>query len=260
MLEISAPALSDLIRHPYFRYPKFLPRGTLFIEVNTSFFLTICLQLLASQRPLFPHIFDCPTIVERLNTAVEDLTIPALSRLLAFVPVHSEDLEFTGSDDIHHETRLAEESSKDVHSEDGYCDGQNRKTGYSESEQSEYEDLQSDEDYYGDYYESNDSEHRAWASVTEVLIPHTEDDGDFVLAALSGNIFTSITREEDGYLIGNLEVPGIKSRLGQTSPNAKVSTVHEGARTNLDSIRVSCAMEARIRRLAAQGIFTRPSI
>jgi hypothetical protein len=211
LLDVFAPDVSDLFQYPYFDYPKFLPGGTLFIEVNTSFLLTLFVRLLASQQSLFPYIVDFPALFKRLNTAVEGSTTPAFSRLLAFVP------EYTRADGIHPEARPAEEYSQDV----------NCGHGDSEDEQSDEEDLGSEEDFDSDYYNSNDSERRAWASSTEVLIPCNDDDSNVVLAGLSGDIFTSITRGTDGDLLGKLEIPDLESRLRQILPNARRSTVQK---------------------------------
>lgn len=130
------------------------------------------------------------------------LTTPGFSRLRAFVTKY---------------TRPAEEDSEDVHG--GH--------GNSEDEQSDEEDLGSEEDSDSDYHESNDPKRRAWASSTEVLIPCTDDDSNAVLAALSGDIFTSITLDMHGLLSGKLEIPDLEFRLRQILPNARRSTVQE---------------------------------
>jgi hypothetical protein len=138
------------------------------------------------------------------------LTTSAFSLLRAFVP------EYTRADGIHPENRPAEEDFQDVHG--GYGD--------SEDEQSDEEDLEIKEDSDCDYYERNESERRAWASSTDVLIPCTADS-NAVLTALSGDIFTSIALGTDGRLLGKLDIPDFESRLRQILPNARRSTVQE---------------------------------
>lgn len=64
---------------------------------------------------------------------------------------------------------------------------------------------------------------------TEVLIPHTRDDSDFVLESLSGDIFKSLA-SKGGMLLGELAVPDIHSRIRQISSKARSSTVHELSR------------------------------
>jgi hypothetical protein len=210
LLEASAPDLSDIFRYRDFSYPEFLRGGTLLIEVNTSFLLTMFVRLLASQQSLFPYV-DFPALFGRLKTVVEGLTTSAFSRLHAFVP------EYTRADGTHPETRPAEEDSQDVHG--GYGD--------SEDEQPDEGDLQSEEDSDSDYFERNESERRTWARSTEVLIPCTVDDSNAILTALSGDIFTSITLDTDGCLFGKLQIPDLESRLQQILPNARRSTVQE---------------------------------
>lgn len=48
LLKASAPYLLDIFRYSNFDYPRFVPGGTLFIEVNTSSLLNLFLRLLAS--------------------------------------------------------------------------------------------------------------------------------------------------------------------------------------------------------------------
>ncbi|QKX56752.1 uncharacterized protein TRUGW13939_03859 [Talaromyces rugulosus] len=211
LLHASAPDVSDIFQYQFFSYPKFLPGGTLFIEVNTSFLLTLFVRLLASQQSLFPFIVDFPALFQRLETAVGGLTTPAFSQLRGFVP------EYTRAAVMHPETRPAEEDSQDVYG--GHGD--------SEGEQSDEEEFGSEEDLDGDNDDSNDSERRTWASSTEVLIPCNDDDSNAVLAGLFGDIFTSITRGKNGCLLGKLEIPGLESRLQQILPNARRSTVQE---------------------------------
>ncbi|KAI7972609.1 hypothetical protein EIK77_009072 [Talaromyces pinophilus] len=201
--------LSDIFQCDAVSYTKFLPGGTLFVEVNTCFLLTLFVRLLASGQSLFPYITDFPVLFKRLNTAVGGLTTPAFSRVRAFLP------EYSRSDVEHPETRTAEKDSQDVHGGDG------------DSEKSDEEDLRSEEDYDSDCIDSNDLERRAWTSSTEVLIPCTEDDSNAVLAALSGDIFTSITLSTDGELVGKLEIPDLEARIRQILPNARRSTVQE---------------------------------
>lgn len=211
LLKGSAPKLSDAFQYQDFNYPRFFPGGTLLIEVNTSYLLTLFVRLLASQQSLFPYIVDFPALFKRLNTAVENLTTPAFSLLRAFVP------EYTRADDIHPETRPAEEDSQDVHGE----------YGDPEDEQSDEEDLGSEEDFDSGYYDSNDSEQKSWAGSAEVPIPCNDNDSNAVLAGLYGDIFTSITLDRDGSLTGRLEIPDLESKLRQISPNTRRSTVQE---------------------------------
>ncbi|KAF4177918.1 hypothetical protein CNMCM8927_008970 [Aspergillus lentulus] len=187
LLDASAPELSDIFRYRDFAYPEFFQGGTLLIEVNTSFLLTL------------------------LKTVVEDLTTLPVSRLRAFVP------EYTRADGMHPENSPAEEDFQDVHG--GYGD--------SEDEQSDEEDLVLKEDSDCDYYERNESERRAWASSTDVLIPCPADDSNAVHTALSGDIFTSIALGTDGCLLGKLDIPDFESRLRQILSNARRSTVQE---------------------------------
>jgi hypothetical protein len=203
--------LSDIFQCDAVSYTKFLPGGTLFVEVNTCFLLTLFVRLLASRQSLFPYIIDFPALFKRLNTAVGNLTTPVFSRVRAFLP------EYSRADVEYPETRPAEKDSQDVHGGDGD----------SETEQSDEEDLRSEEDYDSDCIDSNDLERRAWTSSTEVLIPCTEDDSNAVLAALSGDIFTSITLSTDGELVGKLEIPDLEARIRQILPNARRSTVEE---------------------------------
>lgn len=200
--------LSDIFQCDAVSYTKFLPGGTLFVEVNTCFLVTLFVRLLASRQSLFPYIMDFPALFKRLKTAVGGLTTPAFSRVRAFLP------EYTRADVEHPETRPAEKDSQDVHGGDGD----------SETEQSDEEDLRSEEDYDSDYFDSNDLERRAWISSTEVLIPCTRNA---VLDALSGDIFTSITLSTNGDLVGKLEIPDLEARLRQILPNARRSTVEE---------------------------------
>jgi hypothetical protein len=207
--------LSDIFQCDAGNYTKFLPGGTLFLElfleVNTSFLLTLFVRLLASQQSLFPYIVDFSALFKRLKTAVGGLNTPAFSRVRAFLPEHIR------ADGRHPEIRPAEKDSQVVHGGDGD----------SETEQSDEEDLSSEEDYDSDFLDSNDSERRAWASSTEALIPRTEDDSNTVLAALSGDIFTFITLSTYGDVIGKLNIPDLEARLREILQNARRSTVQE---------------------------------
>ncbi|OKL57442.1 hypothetical protein UA08_07168 [Talaromyces atroroseus] len=213
LLDASAPKLSDIFRYRDFSYPEFLRGGTLLIVVNTSFLLTLFVRLLASRQSLFPYV-DFPALSERLMTVVEGLNTSAFSQLLAFVP------QYTRAGDIHPENKPAQEDSQDAHV--GYGDP--------EDEQSDKEDLEIEENSDSEYYERNErneSERRAWASSTVALVPRTVDDGNAVLTALSGEIFSSIALGMDGLLLGQLEIPDLESRLRQILPNARRYTVQE---------------------------------
>ncbi|KAJ5369842.1 uncharacterized protein N7496_005934 [Penicillium cataractarum] len=173
-------------------------------------------------------------MLEGLKTAVERLNTPAFARLLALIPPSSQRPESTGSGDSH---------LKDGYDEDEHCNASDPESKNSELEVPEREEesnsdneYQSDEKYDGDCSSQsrNDSEHMAWAHATEVLVPHAKGDSDFVLDALSGNIFENLTRSW-GELVGNLNVPDIESRVQHISSNARGSTVHELEQTLVEA-------------------------
>lgn len=177
------------------------------------------------KRSLFSHIPDLPTIIERLNAVVEGPITPASSRLLGFVSLLSEELKHKDYDGTHSDTRSAGESLSDVRSDGGYFESESYRSSDSESDQSGYEDFESDDDYDSEFYDSNDSERKAWAGDTEALVPLTKGDSDFVLDTLSGDIFTSIGRGFRDSLTRNLTIPEIDSRLRQISSTARRYTV-----------------------------------
>ncbi|CEJ62405.1 hypothetical protein PMG11_10905 [Penicillium brasilianum] len=207
-----------------FEYEKYVPEGMLFIEVNTSFCISMYMRLLTDRSSLFPHLVNPPTMFESLKTTVERLATPVFARLLGFIPLGR---EYTDSDDTYRK--------------DEYCKDECCKTGDSESEPSEAQVFvreevfnsengsQGDENHDSDTPSEsrNDSNRMAWANTTRVLIPHTKKDSDFVLDGLSGNIFEDITERDVYVSTGKLKIPDIESRMRHISSNARHSTVRE---------------------------------
>ncbi len=239
ILHHTSAHLSDIFQCDAVSYTKFLPGGTLFVEVNTCFLLTLFVRLLASRQSLFPYIIDFPALFKRLNTAVGNADYTGVftsacfsSRVAAELMLNTPRLDLP--------RRIPRMFMAEMETP--------------RLEQSDEEDLRSEEDYDSDCIDSNDLERRAWTSSTEVLIPCTEDDSNAVLAALSGDIFTPLHFRRTANWTESWN-PRPRSQNSADLANARRSH-GGGARRRLGPGWVSGAMELRTGGLAAEGLFT----
>jgi hypothetical protein len=226
LLNTASVDLSTLLGISLHHYLQNLDGGDFLVEVNTSFCLSVYVRFLSSRRAFFPRHFEQPTMFERLIAGIEKLATPASARLLAFIPVLSERTAYIGCGSTSPTTVPLDESLKNFHSTYEHCRSENRENGAKEGEQFDDENSLRERDQ-GDFHrESDNSERKAGIYSTEILIPHTKDDSDFVLESLSGDIFKSPTiRKRSPY--GLVAVPGLESRIQQISSRARRSTVHE---------------------------------
>ncbi|KAJ6032484.1 hypothetical protein N7540_003216 [Penicillium herquei] len=222
----SNPRVIHLFEREYCRDYKYLPDGSLFIEVNTKFLLTMYVQLLENQREYISTIIDLKILGE-LKKVVSNMRASASARLLAFTPLVAENSNDTRSTDEDSDSMSMEKFSNDNHHEGEYIEDENPKDDDSDSGHDESDDGRGS-DLDGESY-SSDCERWVWASSADVLVPLNKADSDFVLDSIFGNISARFEHPDEGsfYLFEALEIPELESRLQQISLKARLSTVLE---------------------------------